>query len=256
MSGYKETLIVPDVHGRDFWRKPVDDFLKGNKGNVIFLGDYVDPYSEEFPDGVDCGEIAFETLEDIIELKKGNEDRVTLLLGNHDCGYIYGRDVCDCRTDRKRFYKIKSLFISNIGEFKMAEEMYIEGERYIFSHSAITRKYIEYIFGEVESENLVKTLNEKFSENDIGLINTLGWVDSYRCQWSNIAPSFLWTDVRYVIDRISDGKCTDLFDGFNIFGHTRLVKGKGPIAKDNFAMIDDMHCYVISDKDKVEKYTC
>ena len=64
--------IIPDVHGRPFWRdavhtRPDDDF--------IFLGDYLDPYPDE---GV-SREDAFAGLLDIIEFKKRNPDRVTLL---------------------------------------------------------------------------------------------------------------------------------------------------------------------------------
>ena len=40
-------LIVPDVHGREFWRQPVTEVLNdpGLKNTrIVFLGDYVDPY--------------------------------------------------------------------------------------------------------------------------------------------------------------------------------------------------------------------
>lgn len=32
-------LIIPDVHGRTFWKYAIDKYDK-----VIFLGDYLDPY--------------------------------------------------------------------------------------------------------------------------------------------------------------------------------------------------------------------
>ena len=35
-------LVVPDVHGRMFWKKVIDSNLL-----VIFLGDYTDPYGYE-----------------------------------------------------------------------------------------------------------------------------------------------------------------------------------------------------------------
>ena len=38
-------FIIPDVHGRDFWKKAYDYVDKVDE--VIFLGDYLDPY--EFP---------------------------------------------------------------------------------------------------------------------------------------------------------------------------------------------------------------
>ena len=42
-----DLLIVPDVHGRTFWREPV---MKEDYAHVIFLGDYVDPYPHEYID--------------------------------------------------------------------------------------------------------------------------------------------------------------------------------------------------------------
>ena len=40
----RKLIIIPDVHGRDFWRKAVED----NPGaEFIFLGDYLDPYGFE-----------------------------------------------------------------------------------------------------------------------------------------------------------------------------------------------------------------
>lgn len=35
-------LIIPDVHGRTFWKYAIDNIDKYDK--VIFLGDYLDPY--------------------------------------------------------------------------------------------------------------------------------------------------------------------------------------------------------------------
>ena len=41
----KEILVIPDIHGRIFWK----DATKFD-GEIIFLGDYVDPYPHEFKD--------------------------------------------------------------------------------------------------------------------------------------------------------------------------------------------------------------
>ena len=35
----KSILIIPDIHGRTFWKVAIDS---GEYGKVIFLGDYVD----------------------------------------------------------------------------------------------------------------------------------------------------------------------------------------------------------------------
>ena len=36
-----EMIIIPDVHGRKFWRNAVKGF---ETEKIVFLGDYVDPY--------------------------------------------------------------------------------------------------------------------------------------------------------------------------------------------------------------------
>lgn len=39
----EDCLIIPDVHGRDFWKDAANRF----PGNIVFLGDYLDPYPLE-----------------------------------------------------------------------------------------------------------------------------------------------------------------------------------------------------------------
>ena len=75
-------IIIPDVHGRRFWRDAVKEHPDGN---FIFLGDYLDPYpSEEIED-----KEAVQGLRDIIQFKKDHPEKVILLWGNHDLHYLY-----------------------------------------------------------------------------------------------------------------------------------------------------------------------
>ena len=41
-----KVLILPDIHGRQFWKKPCENI--DNYDKVVFLGDYLDPYNFEF----------------------------------------------------------------------------------------------------------------------------------------------------------------------------------------------------------------
>ena len=43
----KKILVVPDVHGETFWRKPVQKYID-QVDRLIFLGDYLDPYRGKF----------------------------------------------------------------------------------------------------------------------------------------------------------------------------------------------------------------
>ena len=55
MKKSKKLLVIPDVHGRTFWKTPVRKYLD-HVDRVIFLGDYLDPYKDEaeehYPDDV------------------------------------------------------------------------------------------------------------------------------------------------------------------------------------------------------------
>lgn len=35
-------LVIPDLHGRGFWKEPCNNW----EGKIIFLGDYHDPYGD------------------------------------------------------------------------------------------------------------------------------------------------------------------------------------------------------------------
>jgi predicted phosphodiesterase len=71
-------LVIPDVHGRSFWKEATEKYDQECE-KIIFLGDYVDPYQDEGFTRKD----AIRTLEEIIEFKLENKDKVVMLLGNH-----------------------------------------------------------------------------------------------------------------------------------------------------------------------------
>ena len=73
-----KVIIVPDVHGRTFWRLAKEKVDEVDK--IVFLGDYLDPYPAE---GITT-EDAIKEFEEIIEFKKNYNDKVILLYGNHD----------------------------------------------------------------------------------------------------------------------------------------------------------------------------
>ena len=85
----KTILIIPDVHGRQFWKKAVGS---GDYDKVVFLGDYLDPYPDER-----IGELtAQHNFEDILSYYDQHPDKVVLLLGNHDLHYLspHYHDIC------------------------------------------------------------------------------------------------------------------------------------------------------------------
>lgn len=100
-------IIIPDVHGRDFWRLTVAQCEE--EDTLIFLDDYLDPYENEW---IYCSD-AFKGLLDIIELKRTNPEKVVLLLGNHDLHYLFS-NLLGSRYNKYQSNKIWKAFEDNM----------------------------------------------------------------------------------------------------------------------------------------------
>lgn len=235
-------LIVPDVHGRDFWKSPcyehIEDFDK-----IIFLGDYLDHYPEE-----STYEHDIETLKSIISLKKLYEDKVILLIGNHDCPYIwpdtYGKALGSywCRHDKMNHSKIHIIFRDNIDLFQIAWEC--QNDKYgkvLFTHAGVTSEW-KNICGLNADE--INNFFLKESSGEVPNVVGLSAVSIYR-GGGNTSGSPVWADVR---EHLSD---TDQDEVFQIFGHTYARK---EIITEKFAMLDTgKSCWVL-DENGLNKY--
>lgn len=206
-----KTLIVPDVHGRPFWEKVLDvpDF-----NQVVFLGDYVDPYPAEFPE-LTRDELWEQTLSEfkrILGLKKLMPDKVVLLLGNHDIHYRNSDYACS-RFSYEHCEELNNLYADN---WDLLQLNYVLDGKYLFSHSAVTEEWLgdkltikDYINGEVELPKLMQC-------------GPFRWgADRYS------GP--MWWDIRELNSTTLDPTY------YQIFGHTQL---REPIIKDNFACLD------------------
>lgn len=69
-----EILVVPDVHGRTFWKEPCQQW----QGLIVFLGDYHDPYPYEVSQHK-----SHKNLQELVEFYEENMSRTVCLLGNH-----------------------------------------------------------------------------------------------------------------------------------------------------------------------------
>lgn len=128
-------LIIPDVHGRTFWRKAIEE--NPDVERIIFLGDYFDPYEYEL---ISYNDI-MQGFKDIIELKKKAPEKVILLLGNHDCHYFLPMEQCS-RYNMWKEDEYKDLFLGNIDLFSMYHREEIGEKRFIFSHAGILSGWV------------------------------------------------------------------------------------------------------------------
>ena len=234
-----KVLIIPDVHGRDFWKRPVEETLSSTDAQVVFLGDYLDPYPWEWerPDippavaRVKCRQDALDRFKEILDIKRKYPDRVTLLLGNHDCGYAIGSDICDCRTDHKNYQTIEYLFKDNRKLFQIASSSEIAGKRFVFSHAGLLKGWVTNVFNNLGDLDPVDLLNNAWLDESYLALDHLMEYDSYRGWDSWRFGSPVWSDIRSWTD------ITPEFTfGYNIVGHTQLEKD--PVVLDTIACLD------------------
>ena len=245
----KRILIIPDVHGRDFWKEPVKQELKNSETSIIFLGDYTDPYSSEWEPNFDCLQHTVDNFKEIIELKKQNPDRISLLLGNHDCGYAIGDTICSSRMDRLHRSELEKLFKENRELFQIAKEHDIAGKHFVFSHAGILKGWVRSVWGEEADDTdfkVVDSLNNAWLVDDWSILNYLGDYDTYR-GWGGLqCGSPVWSDIRSWI-RVTPEKTY----GFNIVGHTQLKK---QLVLDQIADLDCRKAFYIDDQGVLRSY--
>lgn len=133
-----QVLIFPDIHGRTFWKEALNKFPKEDYPNlkIIFLGDYLDPYT-----GYESitSEDAFVNFEEILDYAS-KDDRIIMLIGNHDWHYFVNLDTC--RMDHARKRNIEHMFVENMSRFRLTYTIELDGCKYLFSHAGITQKWL------------------------------------------------------------------------------------------------------------------
>lgn len=211
-------IIIPDIHGRNFWEEAV---ASREEDIIVFLGDYLDPYPDDFPDKTadEIWEQTWNNFNDIIEFKKKHPSNVVLLLGNHDLHYIYPKMDDSSRYDYERAAQIKEKFNENKDIFLLAYERTINGKRFVFSHAGIHELWTADWFGSsVTDKNVVDYMNNGFLTNDPSLPRALDQYSTYRGGWESYG-SMVWADVR---EWWSEKPRSSSFGDVQVFGHTQL----------------------------------
>ena len=115
MKKVNKIAVVPDVHGKLFWKNAKDKI--DSVDEVVFLGDYLDSYSFL---GNFTRKEEFENLIEILDFKRAFPEKVILLLGNHDIAYLFDLG-CSRQAMGEMRKAYKNCFEQNIDLFQMTE---------------------------------------------------------------------------------------------------------------------------------------
>lgn len=222
-------VIVPDVHGRTFW-KDAKDF----DCDVIFLGDYLDPYEFE---GI-TKEQAISNFNDILDYAKSNQN-VQLLLGNHDLEYAISTRVCECRCDYERYDDIRKMFIDNEELFKFVEKRTYADRDFLFSHAGIYPSWIEkHGFANIDylcSIRFEKEFEKTHPDFSAALCDVSFWRGG-----PDQSGSIVWSDIRECHGIDMSSVCCE-----QIVGHTYL--SDKPVGNEWITCIDLQRIFIIDE---------
>ena len=161
MDKLNKIAVIPDVHGKDFWKEAKENVDSLDK--IIFLGDYLDAYLDIYifsfltsipsEKELTARKEELNNFKEILEFKKAFPEKVTLLLGNHDIGYWLDKG-CSRQASGEMQKTYKSLFENNIDLFKITEYVEIGNEKILFSHAGILRKWLRQIKAVLELDSV------------------------------------------------------------------------------------------------------
>ena len=212
-----KVLVLGDLHCRSFWKTAVDKW----DGPIVFLGDYVDPYPYEWkneePNPIDV-------LLDVLNFKDRNQDRVTLLLGNHDYHYLFD-GYNGSRLDFEHWDKLHQIYEEDKEFFQIAKQI----DDTLFTHAGVSQGWLKRHDLTLPTYEADVYLNEIFKASP-----EMFWEMSWeRGGWYSTG-SPIWHDIReFDVEP----------DFFEVFGHTALKEN--PVKLDNFVCVDCRRAFII-----------
>ena len=229
----QKTIIIPDLHGREFWRGAVKDLDRDTR--VVFLGDYLDPYEDDWIYWSD----AFKAFLDIISLKEEHPEQVALLLGNHDLHYLYPA-LRGSRYNEYQEGKIRNTLEAHLDSFQMAVEYGVGGKRYLFSHAGIHSAWAQKhssLFGPLEQLSADTFNHLMFTQEFVNALSDVSW----RRGGTATAGSMIWADIYEYDLSVPIGP-----DVIQICGHTRLPGGK-PKESNQIICLDCQRPFILAE---------
>lgn len=128
-------IVISDNHGRPDWKEIINQNQDAHQ--FIFLGDYFDSFDIQADEQLS-------NFQEIIKFKEENEDKVTLLTGNHEMHYLpYFLKKGEHYTgfQHTRSYDISLLLQANLPHLQMA----YRHQHILFTHAGVTYTWLNLI---------------------------------------------------------------------------------------------------------------
>lgn len=244
-SRQKDTslLVIPDVHGRGFWK---DAVKRHATVPVVFLGDYLDPYHNHIEDI--STDDAIKNFKEILEFKRTNPERVTMLIGNHDIHYLVPNINCS-RKDTIHEEELHRLYADNLGLFALIAKYTIASKNFVMSHAGILNGWLTNHYPEVNTdspEDIVTTINSSYTD-ETGLVRYIieALMDvPYARGGNSKAGSIIWAD-----ESEHEHNESSIPNIYQVFGHTQRIEG--PLITDHFANLDCRKAFIVTNDGEI-----
>lgn len=145
-----KVVALGDTHGRTIWKSIV--IQEADADLFVFIGDYFDTHYNVTPNQ------QIENFKDILEFKKKNQNKVILLLGNHDFHYLKG-----VQEKYSGFQKFFQMDINEVLEPAVASglvQMCFIYDKFVFTHAGVTNTWC--VRNGIDKNNLEESINQAF----------------------------------------------------------------------------------------------
>lgn len=201
-----KVLFVGDIHNHTYM---FDDIKKLDNEHhfdrIICTGDYVDDWLTD-------NHRSLETLNSILELKKKEPDKYTLLLGNHEVSYL----GFPCSGHHYELEDVMNrTLVENISCFEYFTEVELGKRTYVCSHAGFTNDYICQVldvFGDW------KPVLEDLQKEKIKNLPYLKYCSRYR-GGNDTCSSFIWTDRMEIVEATTREKP---LVPYQVIGHSSI----------------------------------
>jgi hypothetical protein len=159
-------VFIGDIHGRDTWKAITT--VEPDADHFVFIGDYFD--------SLDISPVLqLQNIKEIIEFKKANLDRVTLLIGNHDHHYLVKERYSGYNTILQ--WDANWLLTDNKNLFQIAYQF----DNVICSHAGLSPIWLSNILGLWSKHDVIERLNEhyKYRMDDFNFSNEKPYPNPY-----------------------------------------------------------------------------